>query len=174
MNRFNRYDLALKLSLAAALFACGNIAHAQETPDPYKFYHEGLPPGKIGQLQLLQKRPVVGWFQPVEFVPPAGTKISFTNEGNFGPDLPSPAIAGCLIGQVYRLRLTEIPLNPGVELYPTIEVIDRLYPPPGKELKFPIPVHITQEEIRYAMEGKFVTRIIYLEPPIDAIPKAQE
>lgn len=125
-------------------------------------------------MQLLQKRPVVGWFQPVEIVPPAGTKISFTNNGQFGPDLPSPAIAGCLIGQVYRIRLSEIPLNPGAELYPTVEVIDRLYPPPGLELKYPIPVHITQEEIRYAMEGKFVTRIIYLEPPIDAVPEQQE
>ncbi|UUO07941.1 hypothetical protein M4951_06400 [Blastopirellula sp. J2-11] len=173
MNSSTRLYMALTFGMAAVL-TCSTLAFAQETPNPHKLYHEGLPPGAIGQLQLLQKRPVAGWFQPVEIAPPAGTKVSFTNNGQFGPDLPAPAIAGCLIGQVYRMRLSEIPLNPGAELYPTVEVIDRLYPPPGLELKYPIPVHITQEEIRYAMEGKFVTRIIYLEPPIDAVPVRQE
>ncbi|WP_146118726.1 hypothetical protein [Blastopirellula marina] len=177
MNSSLRRCLALTLgSVAATLAAAGVVVgQDQELPaTPHYLYHEGLPPGAIGQMQLLKKRPAVGWFQPVQIVPPAGTKVSFTNNGQFGPDVASPALAGCLIGQVYRMRLTEIPLNPGVELYPTIEVIDRLCPPPGKELKFPIPVHITQEEIRYALEGKMVVRVIYVEPPLDAIPEAQD
>ena len=39
--------------------------------------------------------------------------------------------AGLLIGSVYRLRVTSIPLAEGLEVFPTIEVIDRLYAPLG-------------------------------------------
>ncbi|TWT39573.1 hypothetical protein [Blastopirellula retiformator] len=176
MNSSLRRFLTLTLATLTALSVGGRIVVAQEPlpADPHYLYHEGLPPGAMGQLALLKKRPVVGYFQPVEIVPPAGTQVSFINNGAFGPDVPSPALAGCLIGQVYRMRLSNIPLNPGVELYPTIELVDRLCPPPGKELKFPVPIHITAEEIRYASEGKMVVRVIYVEPPMDAIPEAQD
>ncbi len=82
--------------------------------------------------------------------------------------------AGLLIGAVYRLRVTNIPLQEGFEVYPTVEVIDRTYPPRGKEFKFPIPVELTQEELEMALSGKFVTRVIYLEDPETAAPVARQ
>ncbi len=79
-----------------------------------------------------------------------------------------------LIGSVYRLRVTNIPLQEGLEVYPTIEVIDRIYPPVGMEFKFPIPIELTQEELEMALDGKFVTRVIYLEEPEAALPVAEK
>ncbi len=39
--------------------------------------------------------------------------------------------AGLLVGGVYRFQISGIPGAEGAELFPTIEVIDRTYPPPG-------------------------------------------
>jgi hypothetical protein len=75
-----------------------------------------------------------------------------------------------LIGQVYRLRVTQVQAYEGLEVYPTIEVINRLYPPEGKRWRFPIPVELTRKELIFALNGKFVTRVIYLEDPERALP----
>jgi hypothetical protein len=83
------------------------------------------------------------------------------------------ALVGMLIGPVYRLQVTNIPNNPGLELFPTVEVIDRLYPPPGLALRFPIPVELTQDELEMAARGMFVTRVIYVEDPSLALPVRQ-
>ena len=77
------------------------------------------------------------------------------------------------IGPVYRLQVTDIPNNPGVEIFPTVEVIDRLYPPPGLALRFPIPIELTQDELEMAARGTFVTRVIYVEDPSIALPVRQ-
>jgi hypothetical protein len=79
-----------------------------------------------------------------------------------------------LIGEVYRLRVTNLPLAAGLEVFPTIEVVDRLYPPVGQEGRFPVPIELTQEELELALDGKFVTRVIYLEDPAAALPVAED
>ena len=57
-----------------------------------------------------------------------------------------------------------------MEVFPTIEVIDRLYAPPGQECRFAIPVESTEDDLKLAVDGKFVTRVIYLEDPRNALP----
>ena len=61
--------------------------------------------------------------------------------------MPDKVLAGMLIGQVYRLKVANLVGNEGQEIFPTIEVIDRLYPPPGQEARFPIPIELTAEEL---------------------------
>jgi hypothetical protein len=83
-----------------------------------------------------------------------------------------------LIGQVYRLKIGNIANHEGHELFPTIEVIDRLYPPPGQAARFPIPIELTAEELAYALDGRYVLRVIYLEdvrtaPPVSELPGQQ-
>jgi hypothetical protein len=152
-------------SLAASLPA--------ETP-PVHFQHAGImPPGAIGSEQLQRGGPLPGYFQPVEIRAPEGTVVATAALGQFDDPQPAPMIAGLLIGSVYRLRVSNIPLQPGMEVFPTIEVIDRLYPPAGLEFKFPIPIEISQEELEMALAGKFVTRVIYLEEPDTALPVAR-
>ena len=60
-----------------------------------------------------------------------------------------------------------------MDIYPTIELIDRLYPPPGLALRFPIPIELTQDELELAAGGAFVTRVIYVEDPLHALPVAR-
>ena len=115
-----------------------------------------------------------GYFQPVEIKAPSGALISLAIGGRFDQPQAAPVVAGMLIAPVYRLRVTAIPANEGYEVYPTIEVIDRLYPPVGQEHRFPIVVELTQEDLQLALAGKFVTRVIYLEHPIDALPVPED
>jgi hypothetical protein len=130
------------------------------------------PPGAIGQEQLRRGGPLPGYFQPIEFKAPQGAQVSLAVNGDFGDPLPDAAVVGMLIAPVYRLRVTNIPLQEGLEVFPTLEVIDRLYPPVGQAWRFPIPVELTIDDLALALSGKFVTRVIYLEEPGTALPVA--
>jgi len=139
------------------------------------YLHQGvMPPGAIGGRQLQRGGPLPGYFQPVEIRAPQGALVSLATAGDFDEPKPAPRRVGLLIGQVYRLRVTNIRLHPGLEVFPTIEVIDRIYPPRGQEVRFAIPVELTQEDLRLALQGKFVTRVIYLEDPRTALPVAED
>jgi hypothetical protein len=111
-----------------------------------------------------------GYFQPVEISAPPGARVSLAIEGVFVPPPESPVLVGMLIGQVYRLKVTRIPGQEGFEVFPTIELVNRLYPPPGLERHFPLPIQLTQEELEMALAGRFVTRVVYLEDPHHALP----
>lgn len=159
-----RAACCLLLSAAAA-----SVAFGQREPVHY-FHSSRLPPGTIGPSQLLRGGPLAGYCQPVEIHGPEGLEISAAIEGQFDSPQSLPAIFGMFIGPVYRFRITRIPRNEGCEIYPTIEIINRLYPPQGLESHFPIPVHFTLEELEMALSGRLVTRVIYLEDPQSALP----
>jgi hypothetical protein len=111
-----------------------------------------------------------GYFQPIEVRAPRGVNVSFAQGGGFGEPAPAPQLAATLIGPVYRLKITRIPNHAGQEVFPTIELVDRLYPPPGAALRFPVPIELTQAELELAVRGQFVTRVIYVEDPQRALP----
>jgi uncharacterized repeat protein (TIGR01451 family) len=90
--------------------------------------------------------------------------------GQFTQRLPSPLQAGLLIGCDYRLRLSGIPFHPGKELFPTVTLIARTYPPQGQELDFPIIINLTLEDLELALAGRYMTRVVYLEDPKSALP----
>ena len=90
-------------------------------------------------------------------------------DGTIGSQLDG----GLLVGPVYRFRVTGIPFSPGVELYPTIELLGRLHPPAGHETRFPIPITLNETDLQNAMDGSLVTRVIYLEDPQSATPLAK-
>ncbi|MEN6452226.1 MAG: hypothetical protein ABFC96_17180 [Thermoguttaceae bacterium] len=141
-----------------------------QQPSVHYLHHGVMPPGAIGSTQLQRGGPLPGYYQPVEIKAPTGALISLAVDHQFDESQPAPRKAGFLIGSVYRLRLTKIHMAEGAEVFPTIEVIDRLYPPPGQECRFAIPIEITEEDLRLAIDGKFVTRVIYLEDPQRALP----
>ena len=147
---------------------------AQEAPDVHYLHHGAMPPGAIGSMQLLRGGPLHGFFQPVQIRAPSGVLISMSEEGHFSQADPAPLKVGLLIGQVYRIRVMNVPLQPGAEVFPTIEVVDRLYAPVGQERRFPIVIELTEEDLRFAIEGKFVTRVIYLEDPRSALPVSED
>lgn len=169
--RWMRVEGILRWAVLVCL-ASGHPAAAQERP--VHWLNAGaMPPGAIGSLRLHRGGPLSGYFQPVRIRAPQGARIALAMEGSFGLPQFGDVLAGMHIGPVYRLRVTEIPNNPGLEIFPTVEVIDRLYPPPGLALRFPIPVELTLEELELAARGAFVTRVIYVEDPQQALPVTQ-
>ncbi|MCC6492504.1 MAG: hypothetical protein IT424_05735 [Pirellulales bacterium] len=115
-----------------------------------------------------------GYCQPVEIRAPHGARISPSTGSGFADGPLDKLMVGLQIGSVYRLKITEIPANPGVEVFPTIELIDRTYPPPGMARRFPVPVELTLDELLMAADGRFVTRVIYIEDPQLAIPVVEK
>jgi hypothetical protein len=166
-----RSAVAVLLGWAVCLTA--TTGNAQEPPRHY--LHAGvMAPGAIAGMKLQRGGPVPGYFQPVEVRAPEGTMVSWVCENQFLPPQGAPAKCAMLIGPVYRLRITGIKLHEGEEVYPTVELIDRLYPPVGEELKFPIPIELTQEDLELALAGKFVTRVVYLEDPRAAYAREED
>jgi hypothetical protein len=157
---------AIALLVAIAL---GGAAAGQEPP-VHSLYRGDLPPGAVGRAQLVRDASLRNYFQPVELHVPEGGSVSLAVDGRFTEAKPGPVMAGMLIGQVYRVKIAGIPRNEGLEVFPSVEVINRLCTPPGLERHFPIPVHFTLEELELALAGNYVTRVIYLEHPDDALP----
>jgi hypothetical protein len=105
---------------------------------------------------------------------PEGARIALAVEENMGPTHRNEVLVGLQIGPVYRLAIADIPNQPAVVIFPTLELIDRLHPPPNLALRYPIPIELTQEELELAARGAFVTRVIYVEDPLQAPPIAQD
>ena len=106
------------------------------------------------------------WLQPVQIQVSGGAEVSVYS-GTAEPlrITSSPGTVAVNPGHTYRLRLANMPEFPGVELYPSIEVLDRLHPPAGEEYRYPIPIPFSDDDIRLALADRLVTRVIYLEPP---------
>jgi hypothetical protein len=135
------------------------------------YHHAGVTsPGAIGSRQLTRGGPLAGHIQLVEIKTPHGAAISMAHDGTFDPGERSTRLVGLLLAPVYRLKITGIRNHEGHEVFPTLEIIDRTYPPHGQELRHPIPVEITQDDLELALNGQFVTRVVYIEDPKQALP----
>ncbi len=158
----------------AVLCMAASAALAQR-PNVHYLQSADLPPGAVGSHQLLRGGPLPGYFQPVEIQAPPGARIALATPNGFTEPQPAPVVVGMLIGHVYRIRVTDIPgeQNVGMEVYPTIEVVNRLYPPPGYEARFPVPVQLALDDVETALRGQFVTRVVYLEDPLNPLPVAE-
>lgn len=127
------------------------------TASPFREFQPPLAPGSRA------------YFQPVRIELPGEGNVTIFSQPHAQPVTKSaPVSAAMLIGPVYRLKISGLADHPGAELYPTIELLDRLHPPPGLAVAFPIPIPFTDEEIDRALDGALVSKVIYLEEPRDA------
>ena len=145
-------------------------ALAAAQPPRHFQYHAQLPPGEIGARELNRRPDLKGHFQPVLIQIPETSMVAIAEDGTFGAYDLGRKLVGLQVGRVYRLRIAQLPNHEDELVYPSIEIIDRLHPPAGKEARFPIPVEITREELELAIEGQYVTRVIYIEDPRQALP----
>jgi hypothetical protein len=134
-------------------------------PPTYYLQRASLPPGAIGQAQLTLRPEFRGYYQPVELIVPSNARVAVAEPEGFSRPEVGRLKVGLQIGHVYRFQVSGILANQGREVFPSVEVINRLHPPRGQELRFPIPIEITNEELQLALAGAFVTRVIYLETP---------
>jgi hypothetical protein len=80
--------------------------------------------------------------------------------------LTVPARYNFMQGYIYRLKLTDIPGRPAVQLYPTIEVAPSTPATDAYLTHNPIPVQFTAEDFDQVIDGgNFVTKVIYLPDP---------
>ena len=156
----------MAICLTMAVPSSAQVVHYRHSSD--------MPPGAIGTWQLQRGGPLPGYFQPATISVPNDCAVSLATAGAFDEHQEHSRRAAFLIGQVYRLKVTQIPLHEGVEVFPTIEVIDRIYPPAGREFEFPIQIRITRDDLRQAMQGRLVTRVIYVEDPRSALPAVEQ
>lgn len=155
-----------------AIAVTGQLAPAQQPPTHW--LHAGvMPPGAIGAQRLLRGGPLSCHVQPVEVSVPEGASIEIVSQGGFATPHADRQLVGLRLAQVYRMRVTGVPNYPETPVYPSVELIDRLYPPAGKELQFALPIELTREDLQLAAEGSFITRVIYVEDPALALPVVQ-
>lgn len=168
--------LVLLTTLAATTSVWGQIGQIQDPPGGYWPVDQRTRPGVAAAWTATRNNTTPGrYFQPVRLeLPTAGQVSIYAGLPHQAVPLAAPAQVGVLVGHVYRMRIGEMPQYPGVELYPTIEVLDRLHPPPGQEDRFPVPIELTEEDIELALSGRLVTKVIYLEQPQLARPLAQD
>ena len=160
-------------ALGAWTAAAVSTAEAQVVP-PYRRHQpldQSSPPGTAARWADLMGRASPTWMQPIRIIVDGEAEVTIYNSRPLRPlTTPSPLQLGVMVGHSYRLRVSQMPELPGAEIYPTIEVIDRLHPPAGQKHNFPIPVHIDRSDIELAMNGNLVTRVVYLEQPQIAAP----
>lgn len=172
-NRVTAFATLLALTLLTAIPVAAQVIPEQGA-NAHFFHRIPTIPGRIGQQQLLRVPNAVGYFQPVQLRGPKGSLVSMAADGGFLPDREESIKAGLQMGRVYRFRIGNVELLEGYEVFPTIELINRLHPPPGMEARYPIPVEVTREEFELAIRGHMITRVIYLESPQNAMPIAQQ
>ena len=104
----------------------------------------------------------------VVFVGPEGMLVSWdvSMAGQFDSEpLVCPGRYNFPQGAVYRLKLTNIPARPGVELYPTMEVGPGMPRTQAFLAHNAMPVQMTNEDFDQVLSGNFVTKVIYLPDP---------
>lgn len=166
---------AATLVVAAGLGFGHDAAFGQAKTRAPRYFplDQTVQPGMAGQwAKTIHPEPAV--FQPVRvFAPDAGGEVTFygmnTEEAFVSQGRGEAAL---IVGPVYRCKISAMPDYPGVDLFPSIELIDRLHPPAGQEGRFPIPVAFTPQEINAALDGQMVVKVVYVEQPDLAMPTA--
>ena len=102
------------------------------------------------------------------FVGPEGMSINWdvSMPGGFDSEpLICPGRYNFPQAAIYRLKLTNVPARPGVELYPTLEVGPAMPRTQAYLAHNAIPVQFTEEDFDQVLSGNFVTKVIYLPDP---------
>ncbi len=160
---------------AVCLFACfaGPIQAAQLPSDGHQLIESNQPPGVAAFFALLGNPQWTSTIQPVRIRVPEQATVSYWNGGAFVPASHPAPVLGLSIGPVARVQVSLVRPDRTLEIYPTIELVNRLTPPPGLENRFPVEVVLTVDDLVQAGDGRLVTRVIYLENPETALPYRQ-
>lgn len=124
------------------------------------------PPGAIGASRRPQPGPrpevvLPDCMQPVEIRGPAGMLVAIETASGWSPLRPAPLRMALAVGSAYRLKLGGLPGREGEELYPSVRVLARLAAPPGTAWRFPVEVVIDEDDVRTALDGSLVRRVVY-------------
>jgi hypothetical protein len=160
------------LATALIVVTCFSAATLQAQMPKKHFQLSGnMAPGVAADISRLANPALSTHMQPVQVIVPKLSSIEVGMDEGYVQVNASKVSVGMFVGPVYRFKVTGIAQNFGKDLYPSIEILDKLNPPKGMENDFPVQVVITQDDLLQALNGNMVTKVIYLEDPDGAFPQ---
>ena len=137
----------LRTSVAALLTGAALLGAAAAQPPP-------LPTGGASPLLF------------VRFTGPAGMRTTFYQGTPEGRLFNAPVVVGLRPGYLYRIKCFGFTDRPDLAIYPTLEVRGSLsLTARVNPAAFPAPVVLTDADLRTALSGSLVTKVVYLENP---------
>ncbi|MFZ5829747.1 MAG: hypothetical protein ACOY3P_06655 [Planctomycetota bacterium] len=164
-----RLSLVSVLAIAVAVTGC-NPAVKNTLPPAQMLMEPGPGVGGPGPGVMMYQPgvPCPNQTSQLHFVGPDGMQVNWdvSAPGMFDSEvLVAPARYNFPQGAIYRLKLTNVPGRPGVELYPTIEVAPAMPRTEAFLAHNAVPVQLTEEDLDQVLTGNFVTKVIYLPDP---------
>ena len=169
LNRLPSLIIKSSSAMLLLVFTCQVIAQIP----PHRFHDSNQLPGAVAYDQLMRRPQMNGYVQPYRFILPGNAEVEVWKNGGF-EKVEQGASIGLMVGRVYRLKVTNIPRQPGTIVYPSIEIINRLYPPQGEADKHAVEVLFDQDDFDEVDKGNVITRVAYLENPNMALPVTQK
>lgn len=154
---------------AAIILVCSALAGIPcqaATPERLERHAVQAGPGAIGaehgsQLGPRPESVCPDFIQPVEIRGPEGMQVSIETAAGWSPMRPAPLRMGLVVGESYRLRIGGIEGREGDEVFPSLRVLAKLATPPGHAWRFPVEITIDADDLRLAVEGAHVRRVVY-------------
>jgi hypothetical protein len=154
-----RAMLITKLKIATALFlVLGFIAYSSSTlvspaadGEPGEVPRSGAAEGAASLVQ-------------VRIAAPVGMKAGLlpAKKGDDVSEIEAPGRFNLAWGNVYRLKLSDIPQHPGVSYFPTVEIPK----PDGTTRPFvnssAIAVELTDQDFDHVDKGDLITKVVYI------------
>jgi hypothetical protein len=146
--------------------ALAGIPCQAATPERLERHAVQTEPGAIGAMHGSQLGPrpesvCPDFIQPVEIRGPEGMMVSIETAAGWSPMKPAPFRMGLVVGEPYRLRIGGIEGREGDEVFPSLRVLAKLATPPGQAWRFPVEVTIDADDLRLAVAGAHVRRVVY-------------
>jgi hypothetical protein len=117
----------------------------------------GLPPGLMAPINARTS---------VRFGDPADMRVTWYGPGGLNTEpLVTPFRYNFAQGGIYRLKLSNIPGRPGVDLYPTLDVVPATPKTATYLAHSSVPVSFTDEDFEQVTAGNFLVKVIYLPDP---------
>jgi uncharacterized repeat protein (TIGR01451 family) len=109
----------------------------------------------------------------VRFSGPAGMRASFYQGRAPARTFAVPVVVGMRPGYAYRVGLHGMTEHPDLFVFPTLEIHGSLHLSAKLgAAAFPATVHLTDNDVTAIAAGSLITKVIYLENPDRAVPKA--
>jgi hypothetical protein len=137
------------------------------------------PPGAVAAVGALPGIPTAGGGMvgancartSIRFTSPAGMQIAWFAPNAAGPNgftatqVEVPGRYNFIQGGIYRLKLSNLPGRPAIDLYPTLQVM----PANPRTFTFlahsTVPIAFTEEDFEQVAAGNLVVKVVYLPDP---------
>ena len=158
--------LLLPMLFGQPAVPCGTPGCAPCAPPMYMQQRMMLPPQQICQPSG-PPAPVLA----MKAILPEGATLCALPGLAGAKSYPNGSVFGFRPGFVYKLKIDNIPGHPNEALYPSLEVRGSIVPRKGMNfMEYTAPIHFSKLDLDRVFGGGVITKVIYLEDPLKAIP----